>query len=57
MRDMGDMRWIHCTAGKDRTGVLASAVYYLVGVEREDIIADYGVTEKELQMLKQYFLV
>lgn len=34
----------HCTAGKDRTGVLASAVYYLVGVGREDIIADYEVT-------------
>lgn len=34
----------HCSAGKDRTGVLASAVYYLAGVEREDIIADYEVT-------------
>lgn len=34
----------HCSAGKDRTGVLASAVYYLMGVEREDIIADYEVT-------------
>lgn len=34
----------HCMAGKDRTGVLASAIYYLCGVEREDIIADYEVT-------------
>lgn len=34
----------HCSAGKDRTGVLASAVYYLTGVEREDIVADYEVT-------------
>lgn len=34
----------HCTAGKDRTGVLASAIFYLCGVEREDIVADYEVT-------------
>lgn len=34
----------HCTAGKDRTGVLASAVYYLCGVAAEDIVADYEVT-------------
>lgn len=34
----------HCTAGKDRTGVLASAVYYLCGVSKEDIVADYEVT-------------
>lgn len=34
----------HCSAGKDRTGVLASAVLYMMGVEREDIIADYEVT-------------
>ena len=34
----------HCMAGKDRTGVLASAVYYLCGIEKEDIIADYEVT-------------
>lgn len=34
----------HCTAGKDRTGILASCVYYLCGIAREDIIADYEVT-------------
>lgn len=34
----------HCSAGKDRTGVLASAVYFMMGVEAEDIIADYEVT-------------
>lgn len=34
----------HCSAGKDRTGVLASVVLYLCGVAAEDIIADYEVT-------------
>lgn len=34
----------HCTAGKDRTGILASCIYYLCGVAREDIVADYEVT-------------
>ncbi len=34
-----------CTAGKDRTGMVAAAVLYLAGVRREDIIADYVITE------------
>ncbi len=34
----------HCSAGKDRTGVISALIYLLCGVEREDIIADYQVT-------------
>ena len=34
----------HCSAGKDRTGVLASVILYLCGISAEDIIADYEVT-------------
>ena len=34
----------HCTAGKDRTGVLSAVVYLLCGVADEDIIADYQVS-------------
>lgn len=34
----------HCTAGKDRTGVLAAVLLYLLGAEAEDIIADYQVS-------------
>lgn len=34
----------HCSAGKDRTGVLASAVLYLCGVDAEDIEADYQIS-------------
>lgn len=34
----------HCTAGKDRTGVVAALLLALAGVERPDIIADYEVS-------------
>ena len=34
----------HCTSGKDRTGVVASVLYYMLGVSEEDIIADYEVS-------------
>ncbi len=36
---------IFCTAGKDRTGMVAAAVLYMVGVGSDDIIADYVITE------------
>jgi protein-tyrosine phosphatase len=34
----------HCTAGKDRTGILAAIVLSAVGVRDEDIVADYMLT-------------
>ena len=37
--------YFFCTAGKDRTGIIAAAVLYLCGVAPEDIIADYCITE------------
>ncbi len=36
----------HCTAGKDRTGVMAMLVLRLLGVSREDVIADYALTAR-----------
>lgn len=33
-----------CAAGKDRTGIIAAVLLYLCGVAREDIIADYMVS-------------
>lgn len=33
---------IHCTAGKDRTGVAVALLLALVGVGEADILADYG---------------
>ncbi|MEJ7633880.1 tyrosine-protein phosphatase [Aeromicrobium sp.] len=35
---------IHCAAGKDRTGVSVALLLRLVGVSREDIVADYLAT-------------
>lgn len=34
-----------CTAGKDRTGIIAAELLRLCGVSDEDIVADYSVTE------------
>lgn len=35
---------VHCTAGKDRTGVLVALLLDLIGVEREAVVADYAET-------------
>ena len=34
----------NCTAGKDRTGIVAALLLSLAGVERDDIAADYALT-------------
>ena len=38
----------HCTAGKDRTGIAALFIQELLGVSREDIMADYLSTNEFL---------
>jgi protein-tyrosine phosphatase len=35
---------IHCTAGKDRTGLLAALTHHVAGVHRDDIFEDYLLT-------------
>lgn len=39
---------VHCTAGKDRTGAVIAATLSAVGVDRDDILHDYEVSEKNL---------
>ena len=39
----------HCTTGKDRTGILACCLLGAVGVSREDIAADYCLSQVYLQ--------
>lgn len=39
----------HCTAGKDRTGVLAALVQDLVGMSDDDIVADYALSREALR--------
>jgi protein-tyrosine phosphatase len=38
---------VHCTAGKDRTGLVAALLLALAGVERGAIVADYARTEAD----------
>ncbi|KZT26412.1 hypothetical protein NEOLEDRAFT_1132467 [Neolentinus lepideus HHB14362 ss-1] len=40
---------IHCTAGKDRTGVFAALLLKLLGVDEETIVNDYALTTIGLQ--------
>lgn len=41
----------HCTTGKDRTGILTCCLLGAVGVSREDIAADYCLSEVYLQKM------
>ena len=40
---------VHCTQGKDRTGLIVLLVLMLCGVEREAIERDYVLSERELE--------
>lgn len=39
---------VHCTAGKDRTGVATALMLDAVGVERDAVVADYAASEANL---------
>jgi len=39
---------VHCTAGKDRTGITVAMTLDILGVAHEDIVADYHVTTKNM---------
>ncbi|RZI99616.1 MAG: tyrosine-protein phosphatase [Brevundimonas sp.] len=41
---------IHCAAGKDRTGTLAALTHHLLGVHRDDMIADYLLTNTAVDL-------
>ncbi len=42
---------VHCTAGKDRTGIVVAALLRAIGVRRADIVTDYLRTEPNLPRL------
>lgn len=42
---------IHCSLGKDRTGVISALILSLCGVSDEDVARDYSFSEKELAPL------
>ncbi len=41
----------NCTAGKDRTGVVAALIHNLLGVDNRDIYDSYTITEKLMETL------
>jgi protein tyrosine/serine phosphatase len=46
---------IHCTAGKDRTGVIIALLYLLCSVPPSTIANEYSLTDKGLEHLKPLF--
>jgi len=42
--------WIHCAAGKDRTGILVALTHDLLGVAEEDLIADFLLTNEAMDV-------
>jgi len=44
---------IHCTAGKDRTGVLAAVILTLAGVEEEDICKEFALTTLAMKHFRE----
>lgn len=47
---------LHCTAGKDRTGVVSAILLALAGVSDEDIIYDYAISRELLRPRLEAFL-
>lgn len=45
----------HCTAGKDRTGVISALLLLLAGVCKTDILADYQISQVYLGSMLQQF--
>ena len=45
----------HCSAGKDRTGIVAAIVLGILGVADETIVADYTLSEPAMVRLVDYF--
>ncbi|WP_101846401.1 tyrosine-protein phosphatase [Zhihengliuella sp. ISTPL4] len=45
---VGEPTLVHCTVGKDRTGVTVALALSAVAADREAVIADYALTESQL---------
>lgn len=48
-RHDGDGVLVHCTAGKDRTGVVVALTLLALGVDRMRVVADYAATHANLR--------
>lgn len=47
----------HCTAGKDRTGLVAALVLESVGVPRAAVLEDYALTHERIGPLRERLLI
>jgi protein-tyrosine phosphatase len=45
----------HCSAGKDRTGVLSAVLLGMLGVDDETIVADYALSAAAMQRLLDHY--
>lgn len=46
----------HCAGGKDRTGVFAALLLDLLGVSRQDVLADYMLSNDSMEAARARFL-
>jgi protein-tyrosine phosphatase len=44
---------VHCAAGKDRTGLICALTHHVLGVHRDDVMADYLLTNDESRMARK----
>ena len=52
-----DSPWlVHCAAGKDRTGILVAAMKIAIGVSRDDILAEYVLSDGPAQKRRQLMI-
>jgi protein-tyrosine phosphatase len=42
--------WVHCTAGKDRTGILVALTHDVLGVTESDVMADFLLTNEVMEV-------
>jgi protein-tyrosine phosphatase len=49
----GDAVVVHCSAGKDRTGIAVALIQLALGVPRESVIADYVLTNTTVDLRRQ----
>ncbi len=45
-QDLNQPAMFHCSAGKDRTGILGATILAVLGVGREDVVADFMMTNE-----------
>jgi len=48
---------VHCAAGKDRTGMICALTHHLAGVGRDDLVADYLLTNDESRLARKIEVV